>query len=146
MLKSQFLMDCLYILWGTTYSQNRKTIMPESITHNGITVYFKTPEVGTGGGEYDWLTYYTDEEEKTDVKVEFGFVNELPQLPEGSRCEDCELRGKEMLYEITYVPFEDEYGDVREQEQLFAYWQLADDTYFMVVATGLDAFAVFTIL
>jgi len=109
-----------------------------SITHNGITVYFKTPEVGTGGGKYDWLTYYTDEDEKTDVKVEFGFVEELPQLSEGRNCEDCELWGKEMLYEIAYVPFEDEYGDIRQQEQLIAYWQLADDTYFMIVATGMD--------
>ena len=109
-----------------------------SLTHNGITVFFKTPEIGTYGGEYEWYTYYTDKEEKTDVKVEFGFAEELPQLPEGSRREDCELWGKEMLYETAYVPFEDEYGNIREQEQLFAYWQLSDDTFFMIAATGVD--------
>ena len=109
-----------------------------SLTHNGITVNFKTPEIGTYGGEYEWYTYYTDKEEKTDVKVEFGFAEELPQLPEGSRREDCELWGKEMLYETAYVPFEDEYGNIREQEQLFAYWQLSDDTFFMIAATGVD--------
>ena len=108
------------------------------LTHNGITVNFKTPEVGTGGGEYAWCTYYTDEEEGTDVKVEFGFVEELPSMPEGSRREDCELWGKKMLYEIKYIPFEDEYGDIREQEQLWAYWQLSEETYFMVVATGVS--------
>jgi hypothetical protein len=109
-----------------------------SITHNDITVNFKTPEIGTGGGDYDWYTYYTDEEEKTDVKIEFGFAEELPHLLDGSKRESCELWGKEMLYEISYIPFKDEYGDIREQEQLFAYWQLADDTFFMVVATGMD--------
>lgn len=108
-----------------------------SLTHNGITVYFKTPEIGTNGGKYEWYTYYTDEEEKTDVKVEFGFVDELPQLSERNKLEDCELWGKEMLYETIYVPFKDEYGDIREQEQLLAYWQLADDTFFIVAATGM---------
>ncbi|MBQ8435429.1 MAG: hypothetical protein IJX24_05415, partial [Oscillospiraceae bacterium] len=60
------------------------------------------------------------------------------QLPEGSKYENCELWGKEMLYEIKYVPFEDEYGNIQEQEQLFAYWQLADDTFFKIMATGID--------
>ena len=108
-----------------------------SLTHNGITVHFKTPEVGTGGGEYDWYTYYTDEEEMTDVKVEFGFVDELPPVPEGSRREACVLWGKDMLCETVRVPYDDN-GCIREQEQLSVYWQLAEDTYFMVVVNGED--------
>lgn len=109
-----------------------------SLTHNGITVYFKTPELCAKGGDYEWYTYYTDKEEKTDVKIEFGFIEALPEVPEGSRREDCELWGKEMLYETVYVPFEDEYGDMRNQEKLFAYWQVAEDTFLVIAATGTE--------
>ncbi len=106
-----------------------------SLTHNGITVNFKTPEVGTGGGEYDWYTYYTDEDRVMDVKVEFGFVDELTKVPEGSQRKECVLWDKDMLCEIVSVPYDDN-GYIREQEQLVAYWQLAEDTYFMVIVNG----------
>lgn len=109
-----------------------------NLIHNGITVHFKTPKMGTGSSEYDWRTYYIDEETKTDVQVEFGFLEELPQIPEGSRRENCKLWGKEMLCDIINVPFEDEYGDIQHQEQFFAYWQLTEDTYFMVVVNGFN--------
>ncbi len=131
-----------YDAQGNTAKQDREELLGAggvyegSITHNEITVQFKTPGKGLDRGVYDWLTYYTDEEEKTDVRVEFGFVDALPQMSENQRLEECVLWDKEMVYEIRYVPFEDEYGSVREQEQLLAYWQLAENTYFMVVATG----------
>lgn len=109
-----------------------------NLIHNGITVQFKTPKRGTGGGEYGWRTYYIDEETKTDVRIEFGFLEELPQVPEGSRREDCKLWGKEMICDIINVPSEDAYGDIQLQEQFFAYWQLTEDTYFMVVVNGFN--------